>query len=129
MTPETEAIVGLDVDAVLRVARGRALPPAEVLASARRRNRGAAEMFLARTWTLALRGPISEPHAPEWDSRLRATVAEALAARLLGFGVDADLAALLVSAWAATFTDPPLAEDEVLAIVRDLAPLAEEAAA
>lgn len=128
MTPETESLVSLDVDELLRLARGRALPPAEVLAAARRRNRAEAVRFLSRMWTLALRGPIAEPHAPEWDSRLRATVAEALAARLLGFGVDADLTALLVSAWAATFTDPPLAEDEVLAIVRELAPLAQEAA-
>jgi hypothetical protein len=46
VTPETESLVALDVDGLLRLARGRALPPAEVLAAARRRNRARAFLFL-----------------------------------------------------------------------------------
>lgn len=129
MTPESAAVLAFDPDEVLRAAGGAPLPTAEVLAAARRRNRGAAEAFLARTWTLSLRGVVAEPNGPAWSSRLRATVAEALAARLLGYGVPADLVALLLAGWASAYTDPPLDEDEVLAIVRGLAPLAEELAA
>ncbi|MHB8800072.1 MAG: hypothetical protein ACYDBY_16590, partial [Thermoanaerobaculia bacterium] len=129
MTPESEVILAFDVDEVLAEARRRPLPSPEVLGSARRRNREHAERFLAGMWTRALRGPVSEPHAPEWDSGVRVAVAEALAVRLLAQDVPPDLVGLLLVGWAATFTEPPLEEDEVLEIVRGLAPTARELAA
>ena len=46
MTPETEALLAFDVDAVLASARRRPLPPPEVLASARRRNKASAFLYL-----------------------------------------------------------------------------------
>lgn len=129
MTPETEALLGFVVDEVLASARRRPLPAPEVLASARRRNRDEAERFLSGMWTRALRGPVSEPYALEWDSGVRVAVAEALAVRLLTQDVPVDLVGLLLVGWAATFTEPPLEEDEVLEIVRGLAPAARELAA
>lgn len=46
MTPESEALLALDVDRVLREANPPAMPAREVLAAARRRNRAAAFRFL-----------------------------------------------------------------------------------
>ncbi len=62
MTPGTTAILDFDVDEVLRLGRGRALPPAEVLAAARRRNRARAFLFLQDA---ARRGVRSEDPATE----------------------------------------------------------------
>ena len=46
MTPETESLLSFDVDEVLAEARRRPLPPPEVLASARRRNKAGAFLSL-----------------------------------------------------------------------------------
>jgi hypothetical protein len=121
-----------ELDAALEEAISRARDiPASGLAAIRTAHseaREEARRFLARLWVRAVRGPVTEPHlATGWDSGLRVAVAEALAARLLALGVDPDLVALLLSGWAATYTEPPLEDDVLLAIVRRLAPLAEAA--
>ncbi|MBP7678634.1 MAG: hypothetical protein KBB14_20180 [Thermoanaerobaculia bacterium] len=46
MTPETEVLLRFDVDEVLQAAARTTLPPAEVLATARRRNKAAAFLHL-----------------------------------------------------------------------------------
>lgn len=128
---ELEAYQSLDDAMASAVAASARRSPTEIASHrfALERAREEARRFLARRWTLALRGPVSEPHGPEWDSGVRMMVAEALAARLLAFGVDSDLVALLLSGWAVTYTDPPLGDEAILSLVRGLAPLAEEAAA
>lgn len=62
MTPETTALLAFGVDEALTAARGRALPPAEVLAAARRRNRARAFLSLQDA---ARRGVHSDDPATE----------------------------------------------------------------
>lgn len=45
-TPETEALLAVDVDAAITAAQARPLPPPEVLAAARKRNRVAAFRYM-----------------------------------------------------------------------------------
>ena len=65
MTPETEILLALDVDAVLLEAKGRPLPAAEVLAAARRRNKASAFLHLQAA---GRRGVVSED--PKTESLL-----------------------------------------------------------
>ena len=62
MTPETEVLLRFDVDAVLASPRRRPLPPPEVLASARRRNKASAFLYLQAA---GRRGVRSEDTATE----------------------------------------------------------------
>jgi len=62
VTPETAALLGFALDEVLAEARRRPLPPAEVLAAARRRNRARAFLFLQDA---ARRGVRSDDPASE----------------------------------------------------------------
>jgi len=123
VTPETEALLAFDVDAAIRAAQEadvkRSPEERERHAGARVAAREAAARFLRGLWTRALRGPVAEPHAADgWDSGLRVAVAQSLAARLLAYGVPADLTALLLAGWAATYTEPALEEEHVLELVR-----------
>jgi hypothetical protein len=79
MTPETEILLAFDVGAVLLEAKGRPLPPPEVLAAGRRRNRAAAFLYLQ---SAARRGDRSDD--PATEALLAAFRRDALRAR----GVD-----------------------------------------
>lgn len=69
MTPETVALLAFDVDEVLTEARRRPLPPPEVLASARRRNRASAFLFLRDAARRGVRS--ADPTTEEILSRFR----------------------------------------------------------
>ena len=69
MTPETEVLLRFDVDAVLASPRRRPLPPPEVLASARRRNRAAAFRFLQDAGRRGVRS--DDPASKELLARFR----------------------------------------------------------
>lgn len=79
MTPATEALLAFDVDAVLAEARRRPLPPPEVLASARRRNRAGAFLALRAA---GRRGVVSD------DPRTEALLARFRRDALRSAGVD-----------------------------------------
>lgn len=128
------ALLSFDPDAAIREALeadARRSPEArERAARGLERAREDARRSLRALWTRALRGPVVEPHAAEgWDSGLRVAVAQSLAARLLGYGVPADLVALLLAGWTSAYTEPPLEEDVALELVRGLVREDEELAA
>ena len=57
MTPESEALLALDVDELIREARRPAMPSREVLAAARRRNRALAYRYLQTAARRGVRTP------------------------------------------------------------------------
>lgn len=79
MTPETEIVLTFNVDEVLQAATRTPLPPAEVLATARRRNKAAAFLALQAA---GRRGVVSDD--PKSEALLAAFRRDALRER----GVD-----------------------------------------